>query len=194
MCGGLGHPSSGRQESNWNLTFRALTPSLTGTDMNSSGWQIVCIRLVPGWSLWLRLGFKHTPLTFHRKVSFRVHYCSRSRQSVDDANCHDCRLFHLILTCACSVPPSFVCTQQQCPHLTGGGLTDAAWEEAQTVAALDLFRQTLCLSSLKRRKTSKWYNSKLISLSACVTIFAVDETKRNSLHLNCLCGGVFVHR
>lgn len=41
-----------RGESNWNLTFRASTPLLTGTDMNYSEWQIVCIKPVPGWSLW----------------------------------------------------------------------------------------------------------------------------------------------
>lgn len=98
MWAGLGHPSWGRRESNWNLTFRALTPSLTGTDMNRSGWQIVCIRPVPGWSLWLCLGFKHTPSTFRRKVSFCVHYGSLSRRSGEDANCHHRRLFHLTNT------------------------------------------------------------------------------------------------
>lgn len=61
------HPSTGRGESNWNLTFRALTPSLTGADMNGGEWQIVCIRPVPGWSLRLCLGFKCTPLTFPLK-------------------------------------------------------------------------------------------------------------------------------
>ena len=47
-----------RGESNWNLTFRASMPLLTGTDMNYSEWQIVCIRPVPGWSLWWCLGFR----------------------------------------------------------------------------------------------------------------------------------------
>lgn len=48
---GLVHPSAGGGESDWNLTFRALMPLLTGTDMNYSKWRIVCIRPVPGWSL-----------------------------------------------------------------------------------------------------------------------------------------------
>lgn len=151
---GLGHPSSGRRESNWNLTFRALTPSLTGTDMNRSGWQIVCIRPVPGWSLWLCLGFKHTPLTFRRKVSFCVHYGSLSRRSVEDANCHHRRLFHLTNTRA-RRPRLFAFSdtvniwlgEDECL------LTDATRVKSGTFVILDLFHQKHCSSSSKKKIT-----------------------------------------
>lgn len=160
MWAGLGHPSSGRRESNWNLTFRALTPSLTGTDMNRSGWQIVCIRPVPGWSLWLCLGFKHTPLTFRRKVSFCVHYGSLSRRSVEDANCHHRRLFHLTNTRA-RRPRLFALSdtvdiwlgEEECL------LTDATGVKSGTFVMLDLFHQKHCSSSSKRRSHYKTHQS-----------------------------------
>lgn len=58
-------------DSNWNLTFRASTALLTGTDMNYSKWQIVCIRPVPGPLIMFR-GWNRHPWHFPERSGFVV--------------------------------------------------------------------------------------------------------------------------
>lgn len=171
---GLAHPSTGRRESNWNLTFRALTPSLTGADMNGGEWQIVCIRPVPGWSLRLCLGFKCTPLTFPLKGQV---LCSLRRPPIP---------IPLPLTCSqpwgCKLSSSWVMPIYRCrlsaSSQYGGGPFVPDWLKLDAFCATaelkkdDLLRKhlTVCLNLTQPTAEYYWKHKTHLSLSACVRI------------------------